>query len=124
MKKENYITGRKGESIASNFLMENGFSLLEKNFRTRFGEIDLIMTDKNTLVFVEVKLKRGADFGSPEEMIDKRKVHQIRITAEMFLLKNKDIKEKFGSFRIDAVCIVLDEWGEVSRINHYENIEN
>jgi len=123
MKQQNFTKGKRGEEIAESLLIKKGFQIIEKNFNTRFGEIDVIATHDNKLHFVEVKLKVGEHFGTPEEMINKRKLFQIRRTAEMYLLKNKEISQKFKSYQIDAVAIVIDEMGEVSRINHYENIE-
>lgn len=58
-----------GEEIACRLLKEKGYRIIETNFRTRFGELDIIASKDNFLVFVEVKLKKGTDFGLPEEMI-------------------------------------------------------
>lgn len=122
MKKQNYAKGKTGEEIAATFLSKHGFSIIEKNFSNRFGEIDLIATKDKWLIFVEVKLKVGEDFGSPEEMINKRKLAQIRRTAEIFLGKNYKLKKEFPQHRIDAVCIVLEKGGETKRISHYEMV--
>jgi putative endonuclease len=123
LKHQNYKKGKRGEDIAESYLIKNNFQIIEKNFSNRFGEIDIIATKDNNLHFVEVKLKVGEDFGSPEEMINKRKLHQIKRISELFLLKNKSLAEKYPHLQIDAVCIVLDNIGEVSRLNHYENME-
>ena len=109
--------------MAVQYIQQKGAKVIENNWHTRFGEIDIIATKYNKLHFIEVKLKVGEHFGSPEEMITKRKIHQIKKTAEMYLLKNKEVANKFSRYQIDAVAIVLDEKGNVSRINHYENIE-
>jgi len=122
MKRFNRERGKKGEAVAEKYLRDKGYKFLERNFSTRFGEIDLIFTKGNVLVFVEVKLKIGEDFGTPEEMITKSKIFQIERIGQIFLKKNKEIAEKYDSFRIDAVAVVLDGLGEVKRINHYENI--
>ena len=112
-----------GEKIAAEFLAKKGYRILERNFRTRFGELDLIAAKDGVLVFVEVKLKVGEDFGpSPEEMIDKGKVEQIEKTARSFLMKYPEYEERYESLRIDAVCMVLDAGGQVKRISQYENI--
>ncbi len=124
MKQQNYQKGKRGEDIAESHLIRNGFQIVEKNFHNRFGEIDIIATKGSTLHFVEVKLKIGEDFGTPEEMINKRKLFQIRSTAELFILKNRKIAGIFPHHQIDAVCIVLDENKEVERLNHYESIES
>ena len=71
---------------------------------------------------MEVKLKVGDDFGTPEEMIDRKKVRQIEKTAQSFLMENPEYESRYESLRIDAVCIVLDAGGQVKRISQYENI--
>ena len=83
--------------------------MIESNYSNNLGEIDLIMKDNDWLVFVEVKLKIGDRFGTPEEMINKNKISQVRRVAEGFLLLESPISKKFSKYRIDAVCIVLNE---------------
>jgi putative endonuclease len=121
-KVKNYKKGKEGEEIARKFLVQKGLRLIESNHSNKLGEIDLIMLDKDVLVFVEVKLKIGDKFGSPEEMISKYKLSQIRRVAEAFLVLNPDISRRLVKYRIDAVCIVLNEDKTVDRINHYENV--
>ena len=93
-------------------------SFLDKNNSTKWGELDLIVAKNNILIFVEVKLKDTEDFGTPEEMIGKNKLAQIKRTAEMYLLNNPDIAREFNQYQIDAICIVT----ETGRVTHYENI--
>lgn len=122
--------GKRGEEIAAEYLRGHGYRVIERNYRTRFGEIDLILEGPSTnfrssrLVFVEVKLKVGEKFGSPEEMITKSKIQQVRRTAERYLLENSQMKEKFSKYQIDAVCIVTGGKDSIDRISHYENIES
>ncbi|MFA6368943.1 MAG: YraN family protein [Candidatus Shapirobacteria bacterium] len=119
---ENYNKGRGGEMMALDFLLKKGFQLVEMNYENKIGEIDLIMIDKDWLVFVEVKLKVGDKFGSPEEMINKRKLYQIKKVAESYLILENPIVKYFKKYRIDAVCIVLNEDKTTKRIIHYENL--
>jgi putative endonuclease len=119
---ENYNKGRGGEMMALDFLLKKGFQLVEMNYENKIGEIDLIMIDKDWLVFVEVKLKVGDKFGSPEEMINKRKLYQIKKVAESYLILENPIAKYFKKYRIDAVCIVLNEDKTIKRIIHYENL--
>ncbi len=116
MKTLNRSTGRAGEDIAARTLRDKGYTLLERNFSNKFGEIDIIAKDKNVLVFVEVKTKIGLDFGLPEEQISRGKLSRIRNMATMYL--------KGGSVpcRIDVVAIVLGTDNEVVRLTHYENV--
>ncbi|MEK7550588.1 MAG: YraN family protein [Patescibacteria group bacterium] len=118
MKQLNRLVGKKGEEIATDFLRKKGYKILDQNNSTKWGELDLIVTKNNILIFVEVKLKTTEDFGTPEEMIGKNKLAQVRRTAEMYLLNNPDIANKFDRYQIDAVCIVE----ETGRVTHYENI--
>lgn len=121
-KKENYNKGKNGEEMAREFLVKKGFELVEMNYENKIGEIDLIMVDKDWLVFVEVKLKIGDKFGTPEEMINRRKLSQIKRVAESYLVLEKKKIKRFEKFRIDAVCIMLNEDEIVERISHYDNI--
>lgn len=121
-KTKNYKKGREGEEIAREFLIKKGLRLIESNYSNKLGEIDLIMVDKDILIFVEVKLKVGDRFGTPEEMINKYKLSRIKRVAEGFLILEKIVKS-YQKYRIDAVCIVLDENKKVERINHYENVQ-
>jgi len=121
MKNFNYQTGQKGEAIAQDFLTKKGYRIVESNFRTRFGEIDLVAAKNKKLIFVEVKLKIGLQFGSPEEMINHRKIWQIQQTAQTFLQTHPRIAAQYSSYQIDAVCIVSDP-NQAIQINHYENI--
>ena len=121
-KKENYNKGKNGEEMAREFLMKKGFELIEMNYENMIGEIDLIMIDKDWLVFVEVKLKVGDKFGTPEEMINKRKLSQVKRVAESYLVLEKKVAKKFKKYRIDAVCIMLNEDETIKTINYYGNI--
>jgi len=120
---QNYKKGKEGEEIARNFLIKKGFVLVESNYSNNLGEIDLIMTDKDWLVFVEVKLKVGDRFGYPEEMINKNKLSRIKRIAEGFLVLEPQIANKFQKYRIDSVCVVLDENKKMKKINYYDNVQ-
>jgi putative endonuclease len=121
MKQFNYKKGKQGEEIARDFLIKKGYQIIKSNFQTRFGELDIVASKDNFLVFVEVKLKTGIDFGLPEEMINPKKLQQVQRTAEAFLLQNNNLKTEFKQYRIDAICITLDN-NEINKINHYENL--
>ena len=121
-KTQNYKKGREGEEIAREYLIKKGFRLIESNYSNKLGEIDLIMVDKDILIFIEVKMKIGDRFGTPEEMINKYKLSRIKRVAEGFLILEK-IAKNYQKYRIDAVCIVLDQYKKVERINYYENVQ-
>ena len=119
---KNYNKGKEGKEIARNYLINKGFNLIESNYSNNLGEIDLIMSDKDWLVFVEVKLKVGDKFGTPEEMINRKKLSQIKRVAESYLVLEKSKVKKFEKYRIDAVCIMLNDDQTVKTINYYENL--
>jgi putative endonuclease len=79
------ILGAAGEGIAERFYRQRGCSILEKNFIFKHGEIDLIVKDKEELVFVEVKTRHGSIFGAPEESVTPLKQHLLRRTAEGYI---------------------------------------
>lgn len=118
MKVNNFLVGRKGEEIACNYLEKKGYGVVERNFRTRFGEIDIVCYDKKILVFVEVKTKIGHDFGEPEEMVNRSKVGKVKRMAEVYLQDNNlDV-----ACRIDVVAIVLFPDGKIESIKHHEAV--
>jgi putative endonuclease len=77
--------GRRGEDAATRFLAGLGFRILERGFRTRAGEIDLIAFEGETLVFVEVKTRRSLTYGTPAESVNARKQARIRRVAALYL---------------------------------------
>ncbi len=116
MKALNKDTGRLGEQLAEHLLAEKGYRIVKRNFFTRFGEIDIICLDKDTTVFVEVKTKRGVDFGTPEEMFTKGKAGQVKRMASVYL-QGKEV-----NCRIDMVAIVLGDDNQPQRMTHYINV--
>lgn len=98
--------GQIGEQIAEDLLKGNGYKILTKNFRSRFGEIDIIALDSDTLVFIEVKTRWSKKFGSPEEAVLPNKIRKIKRTAEYFSLLNPHLPKKL---RIDVVAIEMEE---------------
>lgn len=114
----NRLKGNQGEDTAAKWLAEHGYQIIERNNSTKYGELDIIATKNNILIFVEVKFKQTEDFGTPEEMIGKNKLNQVKRTAEFYLLNNPDIAKSYDRYQIDAVCIVE----ETGRVTHYENI--
>jgi len=82
---ENIRVGRAGEASAERFLRKRGYKIVEKNFRTRFGELDIIARDGATLVFVEVKARRGSGFGAPIEAVGYRKQSNLTMAAGLYM---------------------------------------
>lgn len=88
MKKNNRETGAKAEAIACWFLKQQGYDVLEQNFYTKVGEIDIIAKEDQTLVFVEVKYRKDDKKGYPAQAVDQRKQQKIRKSAMIYLKKN------------------------------------
>ena len=78
-------TGRRGEDVAAAFVARLGWRLVERNFRCRAGEIDVVALDGDTVVFVEVRTRAGPGFGTPLESVDGRKQAQVGRVARYFL---------------------------------------
>ncbi len=98
------------------YLTRRGYRLVERNYRTRRGEIDLILRKRDTLIFVEVKLRRSLDFGDPLEAVTPHKQHTLRRLAEYYLA---DRKPDFDTLRFDVVGILSSRDG--LRIDHIED---
>lgn len=81
----NNLSGAWGEALAAEYLRKKKYNIVAAGFRSRFGEIDLIAENKQYLVFVEVKLRKSADFARARDYVDRRKQDRVRITASIFL---------------------------------------
>ena len=79
------LDGPWGEALAAEYLRKKGFRLVAAGYHSRFGEIDLIVQNKQYLVFVEVKLRKTADFAAAREYVNRRKQDKIRVTASIYL---------------------------------------
>ena len=108
--------GDRGEEIARRYLIRQGYSIVGRNYRTRYGELDLIARHGNTLVFVEVKLRRGTRYGDPLEAVDEHKQAAIRAIAEQYLAEEEP---EFEDARFDVVGILAE--GRSYRIEHVED---
>lgn len=82
------LTGPWGEALAAEYLRKKHYTVLSAGYRSRFGEIDLIVQNRQYLVFVEVKLRKNADFAQAREFVDYRKQNRIRTTASLYLAYN------------------------------------
>jgi putative endonuclease len=108
--------GRAGEDVAWEHLRGAGYTLVARNVRNRFGEIDLIVERRGTLVFVEVRGRSGARFGTPLESVDPRKQRQLSRLAAVYLAHRR-LEDRRARFDVIAV-----EWQDGHpRIEHLEN---
>lgn len=110
-------TGNYGEDLACKFLQQLGYQIVERNYFYGHGEIDIIVKDKDELVFIEVKYRTNDEYGPPELSISKGKQKLIRRTAEAYLF-DKKISEQ--NCRIDLIAI-LHLKDEKPKINHIKN---
>ena len=94
--------GQKGESLAARHLKKNGYKILEQNYRTKMGEIDIIAKDKETIVFVEVKARRSHHFGNPKWAVTPKKQRKISMVALYYL---KATNQNNVKARFDVVAI-------------------
>ena len=109
-----------GEILAAEHLSRMGYEIIERNARTRFGEIDLIVHGHDALVFVEVKTRRvGGSAGTPLEAINHRKVRQVRKLAATWLSEAPN-RPSAGDIRFDAVGVTVDREGGLESLDHLE----
>lgn len=98
--------GRLGENIAEKYLQDHGYKIIERNWRSpRWGEIDLIATKDDTLVFVEVKARIGSKYGEPEAAVTYYKLRVLKRAGQYYKLTNPQTPD---ALRIDVVSIVLE----------------
>ena len=97
--------GKKSESIAITHLKKHGYKILEQNYRTKLGEIDIIAKDKDTLVFVEVKARNSNRFGNPKCAVTFKKQRKISIVALLYIktTKQNNVKARFDVVAISSV---------------------
>ena len=85
---KNNLSGAWGEALAAQYLRKKHYKLVAAGYRSRFGEIDLILQDRKYLVFVEVKLRKNQNFAQAMEYVDRHKQDRLRITASIYLAQN------------------------------------
>ena len=111
------LFGNKGEARAAIYLKEKGYEILERQFRTRFGEIDLVARRGGEIVFVEVKTRASSVHGFPEDAVTETKLHRLEIAAEVYL---KSKTQEGSAYRFDVIAILGE--GKTARIEHLEGV--
>jgi putative endonuclease len=112
--------GRQGEEVAASYLEGLGYELVERNWRTRAGELDIVAREGDWLVFVEVRTRRAAAggktpaMGSPEESVTARKQLRLAAMSEAYLFE----LPWPGPWRIDVIALELWPDGSIARLNH------
>lgn len=102
--------GEQGEDFAVRLLKRNGYKIIERNFRTKLGEIDIVALSGDTLVFVEVKTRWSKKFGLPEEAVTPKKLRKIKRVGQLYSLTHPTAPKKM---RVDVVAIEVEK-GRVS----------
>jgi len=112
--------GNRGEKIAAKVLRKQGYRIIEKNYHSRLGEIDIVAKEDESIVFVEVKTRCSTDFGLPEEALSYDKRRRLSKLA-LGYLAHRRIKDT--NCRFDVVSILMDN-KKVSKVKHIELIKN
>ncbi|HTN70823.1 MAG TPA: YraN family protein [Methylomirabilota bacterium] len=110
------LFGKEGERLAERYLQQKGYKIVERNYRCRGGEVDLIVLDRKIIVFVEVKTRSDHRFGSPLEAVETRK-QQKMIRAAQFFLHEKKLHSRDARFDVVGIS-----WrGQKPAVEHIEN---
>lgn len=106
-------TGKLGEALAAQYLMSNGYDIIERRYRSRHGEIDIIAKQSDVLCFVEVKTRSNASFGSPAEAVNHKKQRAATLAAQAYLQQLQTLPIcRFDVIEVDA---------KTGEITHIEN---
>lgn len=111
--------GHIGETYAAEFLRNNGFTILDQNFRIRFGELDIVAKKNNSVYFCEVKTRIGDSHGKPFEAVTYRKLEHVKRVATAYVLQNKLKNSKLS---VQVISIILFSNRKIKEIKMYEVI--
>ena len=115
---ERKVFGHGAEAFVESVLVNKGYRIVARQFRTRHGEIDLIALDGDEVVFVEVKARRSRASGDPEEAVGLRKIRHIESVGEAWLEQSGRVDDPW---RIDVVAVVTGEEG--IEVEHFEDVD-
>jgi len=99
--------GKQGEEAAAGFLKDSGYKILNRNYKSKLGEIDIVAQDEDVIVFIEVKARHSDRFGLPQESVSRRKQGQISKAAVRFLKENNLLSRK-ARFDVISVSYTAD----------------
>ena len=119
MEKYRQSIGKQGETKAKNYLKRRGYQILETNYRTKAGEIDLIAKEKDCLVFVEVKTRTTEEYGTPAEAVSFYKQQHMMKSARYYLARHGGECE--CRFDVIEVRLASKGWLKIAKINHLKN---
>lgn len=115
----NQDLGNLGEDIAADYLTSTGYKIIERNFKKRYGDIDIVASDGDTITFIEVKTRIGDKFGSGEEAITPWKLKTLIKSVNFYKHMHPEMD---GAMRIDVVAIAMSANREVEKITLYKNV--
>ncbi|MDD3628742.1 MAG: YraN family protein [Candidatus Humimicrobiaceae bacterium] len=120
------LTGRTGEFIAQKYLEEEGYTILERNYRNKYGEIDIIARKNTDLFFIEVKTRTSSEYGDPLEAVNRSKIIKIRKVANFYMIKNKlsNINPNFDVIAITLSAALIKEISKNSKSLEVKNTGN
>lgn len=111
--------GNAGERLAARYLEERGLRIIERQWRGKAGEVDLVALDGEILIVVEVKTRRGRRFGDAEEAIDDTKAERLLALGEEYTASHREHSERY--WRVDVVAITLDTSGRLERLTYLQD---
>ena len=109
-----------GEKIAADYLLDKGYQLVDNNYTTRYGELDLVALEGGNPVFVEVKTRTSAAFGTPEASVTPAKLERIQNAALLWLQVHPEYPD---DWRVDVIAILLNHGKEVQDLQHFINVQ-
>ena len=110
--------GRDGEEIAAEYLRQNGYRILARNYRCPVGELDLVAEQGDSVVFVEVRTRRAGCMVRPEDTVNRTKMRHVVRSAEHFL---SSTAREDRPWRVDVVALEVDHAGRPVRVEHYQD---
>ncbi len=111
------LVGKKGESYVCEYLKQNGWSITQTNYHSRYGEIDIIAEDKNYIAFVEVKARNNFKFSHAPEIVNKSKRIKIIKTAYVYISEKNLSKQP----RFDIAEVLISKEGDIKNLQYYKN---
>ncbi|MFH1030538.1 MAG: YraN family protein [bacterium] len=112
--------GNYGEKLAIDYLLRNGYNILDTHFSGRFGEVDIVAAKEGKIHFVEVKSRTNDYSGSPEEGLTWTKIKKIKMTCKHYIYKNKI---QTDNYQLDLLAIQIDKFNKKVKIRHYKGIQ-
>lgn len=114
----NQQLGAYGETLAADFFSRRGYKILDKNFRTRHGEIDLIIQKDNEILFIEVKTRTSETFGYPENAVDYKKTRHLLEAIRIYL----DQIRRHYAWRLDIISVEINKSAKTAKIIWFKGL--